>query len=184
MRCVKCNYELLPSFKFCSECGIKLQTVIPSTKKSIPERYLPVIAEYESLTNTKLSELQKLKFIELSPVGQLSVNVSQRRVAAAKLVMESTGDGTYKLDVLEWAKAMYELKDPQANPSVRVWMTSGGDKYHSSRDCKGLVAGQSFASWKGKETYKPQYVPLRNAAWVLGKVPCEVCKPKKWESSP
>jgi hypothetical protein len=181
MNCGECGFKVVTTFNFCPECGNKLQTNMQSTNRSIPERYLPVISEYESLTNTKLSELQKLRFIESPPVGQLSVNVSERRVAAAKQVMKSNSDGTFKLDVLEWAKAMYELKDPQANPSVRVWMTSGGDKYHSSRDCKGLVAGQSFASWKGKETYKPQYVPLRDAAWVLGKVPCEVCKPKKWE---
>lgn len=181
MNCGECGFKVVATFNFCPECGNKLQTITQSTNKSIPDRYLPVIFEYESLTKTKLSELQKLRFIESPPVGQLSVNVSERRVAAAKQVMKSNGDGTYNLDVLEWAKAMYELKDPQANPSLRVWMTSGGDKYHSSRDCKGLVAGQSFASWKGKETYKPQYVPLRDAAWVLGKVPCEVCKPKKWE---
>ena len=181
MNCGQCNTEVTPIFRFCPECGTRLQPSVQMISRAIPDRYLPVIAEYESLTNTKLSDSQKLKFVEAPSVGQLSVNASQRRVAAAKRVMESNGNGTYRLDILEWAKAMSELKDPQANPSVNVWMTSGGDKYHSSRDCKGLVAGQSFASWKGKEIYKPQYVPLRDAAWVLGKAPCDICKPKKWE---
>ena len=90
------------------------------------------------------------------------------------------GDGTYKLDAAQWVNAMYEVEDPKANPTERVWMTAGGERYHTKQDCKALTDGQSFASWKGKETYKPQYVTLKNAAFVLGKLPCEVCKPKPW----
>jgi len=181
MQCKDCQYELSTSYKFCPGCGLDLRKTLNSSISRIPERFLPVIAEYESLTKTKLSESQKLRFIEYPPVGQLSVNASARRVAAAKKILMSNGDGTFKLDVLEWAKSMYELEDPLSKPELRVWMTSGGDKYHSNRECKALAAGQSFASWKGKEIYKPQFVTLKEAAWVYGKVPCEVCKPKKWE---
>ena len=157
-----------------------MQTNTPSPYKAISNRYLSVIADYEALTNTKLSEPQKLQFIEYPEIGQLSVNASERRVAAAKQILVPNGDGTSKLDVLEWVKAMYETENPQANLTERVWTTPGGVKYHRSRDCKGLVAGQSFASWKGKETYKLEFVTLKDAAWISGKSPCEVCKPEKW----
>ena len=148
--------------------------------ENISERFQVVIAEYESFTNTKLSQEQKLRFIKHPSVGQLSVNDSRRRAVAAKKVREPNGQGTFKLDVIEWAKAMYDVADPKASRSPRVWITSGGDRYHKERDCKGLIDGQSFAIWKGKETYRPQFVLLSDAAWILGKLPCEVCKPEAW----
>jgi len=180
MQCSECSYEVISIFKFCPECGTTLQTKTQSPNKAISNRYLSVIADYEALTNTKLSEPQKLQFIEYPEIGQLSVNASERRVAAAKQILVPNGDGTSKLDVLEWVKAMYETENPQANVTERVWTTPGGVKYHRSRDCKGLVAGQSFASWKGKDTYKLEFVTLKDAAWISGKSPCEVCKPEKW----
>ncbi len=181
MQCTDCQHELLSSFKYCPGCGTKLQKSLNSNTTKIPERFVTVIAEYESLTNTKLSESQKLRFIEYPPVGQLSVNAAARRIAAAKKILKPNGDGTFKLDVLEWANSMYQFKDPQANPELRVWMTSGGDRYHRNRECKALAAGQSFAIWKGKEIYKPQFITLKEAAWVFGKIPCEVCKPQPWK---
>lgn len=181
MNCATCKKLVSPSFKFCPECGTKVQAIASAPTKKIPERFLPVIAEYEAFTKTTLSEAEKLRFIEYPPVGKLSVNAAERRIAAAKRVLEPRNDGTFKLDVLEWEKAMYELDDPQANRIERVWITSGGEKYHKDRDCKALIAGQSFANWKGKDTYKPQYVTLKDAAWIQGKVACEICKPKKWK---
>jgi len=180
MRCSSCQNEVVPSFKYCPECGTKLEANQDASAASISERFLAVIAEYETLTNTKLSESQKLRFIEDSSVGNLSVNVSERRLTAGKNARIANGDGTYKLDAAQWVNAMYEVEDPKANPTERVWMTAGGERYHTKQDCKALTDGQSFASWKGKETYKPQFVTLKNAAFVLGKLPCEVCKPKPW----
>ena len=148
--------------------------------RAIPERFLVVIEEYESFTCTKLTQEQKLRFIEYPQVGQLSVNDAKRRTIAANQVLEPNGDGTFKLDVLDWAKAMYDVEDPIASHSDRVWITSGGAKYHRNRDCKGLTDGQSFARWKGKDTYRPQFISLKDAAWILGKSPCDVCKPDQW----
>jgi hypothetical protein len=180
MVCKECNFQLSSSFKFCPQCGTKVQP-IPATKvKSIPDRFQDVIAEYESFTNTKLSHEQQMRFIEHPSVGQLSVNDSKRRALAAKRVLKPNGQGSFKLDVFEWARAMYDVADPKSSRSARVWITSGGDKYHKERDCKGLIDGQSFAIWKGKETYRPQFVLLSDAAWILGKHPCEVCKPEEW----
>jgi len=169
-----------PDFKYCPECGIKAPIVQALPILSLPDRFLAVIAEYETLTNTKLPDPQKLRFIEDSSVGILSVNVSERRLTAGKNARIANGNGTYKLDAAQWVDAMYEVEDPKANPTERVWMTAGGERYHTKQDCKALTDGQSFTSWKGKETYKPQFVTLKNAAFVLGKLPCEVCKPKPW----
>jgi len=180
MVCKECNFQLTSSFNYCPECGTKLQLIPVAMQKAIPDRFQAVIAEYELFTNTKLSQEQKMRFIEHPSVGQLSVNDSKRRAVAAKQVLISNGQGSYKLDVFEWARAMYEVADPKASRSARVWITSGGEKYHKERDCKGLVDGQSFAIWKGKETYRPQFVLLSDAAWILGKFPCEVCKPEEW----
>ncbi len=181
MNCGTCKKLLSPKYKFCPECGTQVVVPVSDPVKRIPERFLSVIAEYEFFTKTKLSESEKLRFIEYPPVGKLSVNASERRVAAAQRVLVPRNDGTFKLDVLEWEKAMYDIDDPQANRIERVWITSGGEKYHKDRDCKALAAGQSFARWKGKDTYKPQYITLRDAAWIMGKIPCEICKPKIWK---
>jgi len=180
MQCKQCDTQVFPEYKFCPECGAKLEAIAPIPKKTIPERFLPVIEEYEFFTHTKLTQEQKLRFIESTPVGRLSMNDAKRRSTAAKQVLSANSDGTFKLDVLEWAKAMYDFEDPQASSSARVWITSGGEKYHKVQTCKGLIDGQSFASWKGKETYRPQFISLKDAAWILGKSPCDVCKPEKW----
>ena len=111
----------------------------------------------------------------------MSLNHNQRRVDAVKRVLVPNGDGTFDLNVHEWSQAMYKLKNPQVTSTERVWTTPGGEKYHRSRDCRALLAGQSFASSKGKDTYKPEFLTLRDAAWRLGKKPCEICKPKKWK---
>ena len=178
MVCKECKSQISTQFKYCPECGTKVQ--LTQMPKTIPDRFIAVIQEYETFTNTKLSYEQKLRFIDHPSVGQLSVNDAKRRAQAAKIVLKPSGDGTFKLDVFEWARAMYDFKDPKSSRSERVWITARGDKYHRKRDCKGLTDGQSFAMWKGKETYQPQYVPLSDAAWILGKLPCEVCKPEEW----
>lgn len=180
MQCGQCKTQMSPSFKYCPECGVKAQSVIGVASKPIPERFLVVIEEYESLTCKKLTQEQKLRFIEYPQVGQLSVNESKRRTIAARQVLVPNGDGTFKLDILEWVKALYEVQDPNTSHGDRVWITPGGTKYHRNRDCKGLTDGQSFARWKGKETYRPQFISLKDAAWLLGKTPCDVCKPDQW----
>ena len=180
MQCSQCQTQMSSTFKYCPECGIRVQSAVAHPNKTIPERFCVLIEEYESLTRTKLTQDQKLRFIEYPQVGQLSVNDSQRRLTAAKQVLISNGDGTFKLDVLEWAKAMYDVEDPMASYTERVWITSGGEKYHRSRECRGLVDGQSYATWKGKDTYRPQFISIKDASWILGKLPCDVCKPEKW----
>jgi hypothetical protein len=182
MQCTQCETQISPDFKYCPECGSKTQSVAVVPEKTIPDRFLVLIEEYETLTFTKLTQEQKMRFIEHPSVGQLSVNDSRRRSVAAKQVLIPNGDGTFRLDVFEWAKAMYEVEDPKASHNDRVWITTGGEKYHRNRDCKGLVDGQSFAKWKGKDTYRPQFVSLKDAAWIIGKLPCEVCKPEKWSN--
>lgn len=157
-----------------------MESISVPKEHTIPDRFLEVISEYESFTKTKLSQDQKMRFIQHPSVGQLSVNDSKRRTLAAKQVIKPNGQNTFKLDVFEWAQAMYDVADPKATRSERVWITAGGDRYHKQRDCKGLIDGQSFAIWKGKETYRPQFVLLSDAAWILGKLPCEVCKPEEW----
>ena len=93
MQCNQCDTEVFPDYKFCPECGAKLEAIAPIPKKTIPERFLPVIEEYEFFTHTKLTQEQKLRFIESTPVGRLSMNDAKRRSTAAKQVLSANGDG-------------------------------------------------------------------------------------------
>ena len=181
MKCCACSYEAAPTSKFCLKCETVLNNDTQVPSKDIPARFLPVMAEYEEFTITKLSPSQKLEFIKDVSVGKLSLNDKQRRLNALKRVLVPKGDGTFDLNVHEWSQAMYNLRDPQVTSTARVWTTPGGEKYHMSRDCRALLAGQSFASSKGKDTYKPEFLTLRDASWRLGKTPCDICKPKKWK---
>lgn len=180
MKCKKCELFFPASAKFCMECGTKLVSEVAET--NIPERFLPVMSDYERLTGNVLTDELKVKFIEFSAVGRLSMNSSERRMAAGLKVRLLMPDGKFELNLEDWSDAMYQIENPRSKQGIRVWVTSGGSKYHKSQDCRGLSDGQSFARWKGKDTYKPEFVLLRDAAWISGRLPCDICKPPKWES--
>lgn len=179
MKCSKCEIFYPIQAKYCMECGTKLSSPIEVAK--IPERFLPVISEYEKLTGNLLTPDLKTQFIQFPAVGRLSMNTSERRMAAGLKVRVLKSTGKYELNLELWADTMYQIENPRSQEHVRVWITSGGSKYHKSQDCKGLSEGQSFARWKGKDTYKPEFVLLRDAAWISGRQACEVCKPQIWK---
>lgn len=181
MKCEKCDLFYPKPAKFCMECGTKLVSHVVETK--IPERFLPVIADYEKLTGNILSNELRVQFIQFPAVGRLSMNPSERRMAAGRNVRVLKPGGKYELNLENWSDAMYQIENPRNQQGIRVWITSGGSKYHKSQDCRGLSEGQSFARWKGKDTYKPEFVLLRDAAWISDRQPCDVCKPPKWEKN-
>jgi predicted nucleic acid-binding Zn-ribbon protein len=179
MKCTNCEIFFPESAKFCMECGTKLMAPVLETK--IPERFLSVISDFEKLTGNQLTTELRVQFIQFPAVGRLSMNSSERRMAAGRNVRVLKSDGKYELNLENWSDAMYQIENPRSQQGVRVWTTSGGTKYHKTQDCRALSEGQSFARWKGKDTYKPEFVLLRDAAWISYRLPCEVCKPPKWE---
>jgi hypothetical protein len=179
MQCTSCQFEMIPESNFCSQCGTKVVVSEEIRESQIAERHLQVIYDYEKLTNTNLSNAERIRFIDSSQIGLLSVNDSSRRLEAGKSARRKNSDGTFTLKVVDWVNAMYEIRDPQTKTESRVWITTGGMKYHADRECSGLLGGQKFAQWKGKDTYRPQFVTLKYASWVLGKFPCDVCNPAK-----
>ena len=179
MKCTKCELFYPENAKYCMECGTKLTS--PVVELKIPDRFLPVISEYEKLTGNVLTPELKSQFIQFPAVGRLSMNTSERRMASGLKVRVLKANGKYELNLELWADTMYQIENPRSQEHVRVWITSGGSKYHKSQDCKGLSEGQSFARWKGKDTYKPEFVLLRDAAWISDRLPCDVCKPQIWK---
>ena len=180
MKCSGCSSELKDNFNFCPVCGKSVQLTQPSPLiplQEIPERYLVVAKEFEELTNLKLTQDQLLRFAQLDEVWKLSVNDSERRKKAGEKVRIKNADGTYVLHIGTWLSEMYDTPDATNETTSRVWITPGGIKYHTSRDCKGLSDGQAYASWKGKDTYNPQFVTRKDAQWFHGKKACDVCKP-------
>jgi hypothetical protein len=180
MKCKGCELFYPESAKFCMECGTKLVSSVAEAK--ISERFLPVISDFEKLTGNVLTNEFRVQFIQFPAVGRLSMNSPERRMAAGLNVRVPKPDGKYELNLEKWSDAMYQIENPRSKQGIRVWITSGGTKYHKSQDCRGLSEGQSFARWKGKDTYKPEFVLLRDAAWISGRPPCDICKPPKWES--
>ena len=179
MKCAKCELFYPERAKYCMECGTELISPVDDLK--IPERFLPVISEYEKLTGNSLTPTLKSQFIQFPAVGRLSMNTSERRMVAGLKVRVQKANGKFELNLENWADAMYEIDNPRSQENIRVWITSGGCKYHKPQDCRGLSEGQSFARWKGKDTYKPEFVLLRDAAWISDRRPCDVCKPQIWK---
>lgn len=152
-----------------------------SREVKIAERFLLLANDYRDLTGHILDgEVLKI-FLEHPSVGRLSVIERSRRLRAGKQIRRSLGEKKYSLDLSAWLEAVYE--DPALDSNSRVWITDKGSKYHGSRDCKGMRDGQEYARWRGKDTYNPQFVPIRTASFVLGLTPCLVCKPKRYDGN-
>lgn len=183
MNCLNCNNENLSSWKYCPHCGVLKQESTPPTKpklksSAIPERFLNLAEAYFELTGLKLEGDILENFINHPKAGRLSVIENERRLKAGKKVRKPLSNGKYSLSMDAWLDEIYD--NPQPLPINRVWITSGGAKYHVTEDCPGIKAGQNFAQAKGKDTYKPQFVLLRDAAFVNEFKPCEICKPPKY----
>lgn len=183
--CIKCDYELLSIWKYCPECGTLRQhagnkTVSIQTDNAykIPERFRILINEYQQLTGHILNDEVLKLFLEHPNIGKLSVIDSDRRYRAGNEVRKHLSDKKYSLDLDEWLDCIYD--NPIPRQQNRVWITTGGAKYHSKQECSALTSGQNYAQAKGKETYKPQFVLLRDAAFVNEYKPCEICKPPKY----
>jgi hypothetical protein len=180
LQCIGCSLELKPEFSFCPKCGKRAQSIevlisLPASK--VPDRYLVVIREFETLTNTKLTQEEIVQFAELPAVGALSVNESSRRMKSGSKIRTKNEDGTFDLNIFTWLQELYETPNEDHEVQGRVWITTKGGAYHSTRDCRGLVGGQHWAASRGLETYKPQFVTYRDAQHRLGYTPCEICKP-------
>ena len=182
MICSSCSNEVLNSWHFCPHCGSSLknslkQTKIietPRTSTEVPQRFLDLIEDYESLTGSKVSTEIIQDFLSHAAVRKLSVIERIRRMKSGRQARKQVGKGLFSLDLDKWLNHIYD--NPETNVT-RVWLTMKGDKYHLQRDCKGLRDGQNYAKFFGKDTYNPQFLELRYVAFVLGKVPCAVCKP-------
>jgi hypothetical protein len=167
--------------------GVRKVSINPSQEVSenketrIAERFLLLANDYKSLTGHTLEGQVLKSFVEHPASARLSIIDGARRLKAGKACRKSLGDGKYSLDLALWLEAVYDVREEVI--TSRVWITDGGSKYHSSRDCKGMRDGQEYARWKGKETYNPQFIQIRRAAFVLGLTPCLVCKPSKYEGS-
>jgi hypothetical protein len=177
MRCLKCDFFLDDSFNYCPDCGNSVTAQQTARPEQIPDRFLAVIEEYEKLTKTILDEKARKSFIELPEVRILSVNTSPRRLAAADRLLRATSGSAETLNLLAWVNEMYEVAEPSDNSRRRVWITSGGTRYHKIRDCSGLFDGQVKAANKNRDTFKVQFVALHHAVSVLGRTPCQVCRP-------
>jgi endogenous inhibitor of DNA gyrase (YacG/DUF329 family) len=187
--CASCNATLDDSWFFCPFCGKLCSTLNPpnpavhtnSNDKKIAERFLILANDYRSLTGHALANDVLDEFIKHAASGPLSVVESARRMKAGKNCRKSLGNGKFALDLNEWLESVYEV--PETEKHSRVWITDGGGKYHSSRDCNGMRSGQEFARWKGKDTYNPQFISIRRAAYILGLSPCLVCKPPRFSEN-
>jgi hypothetical protein len=152
-----------------------------SKEVKIAERFLLLANDYRDLTGHILDgEVLKI-FLEHPSVGRLSVIERSRRLRAGKQIRKRLSEKKFSLDLSAWLEAVYE--DPALDSNSRVWITDKGSKYHGSRDCKGMRDGQEYARWRGKDTYNPQFVPIRTASFVLGLTPCLVCKPKRYDGN-
>jgi len=189
-RCADCSSETLSSWKFCPECGAGLETesvmTIPDKLReekkhqAVPDRFAILIEDYSALTGHPLDSTLVSEFISNAQAKTLSVIDRERRVKAGKVVRRNLGGQKYSLDLTAWLDAVYDL--PSDTSVTRVWITTRGERYHLSRDCKALRDGQNYARFFGKDTYNPQFIPIRTAAFVLALIPCAVCKPPHYQN--
>ena len=182
MNCLNCKSEILSSWKYCPECGNKADKIDPPSSlviNKLPERFLNLANDYSKLTGLTLVGVVLESFVAHHLSGQLSVIDSARRLKAGMKVRTPLPNGLFSLNHEDWLSSIYDNPDPVHND--RVWTTSGGAKYHSKQDCKGLSAGQNYARVQGKEIYNPQFVTLRKAAHIDGLQPCAICKPPHYK---
>ena len=181
--CPSCTQQVNTQWNYCANCGVKIQIsseVInnkdtESHTKRIAERFLLLANDYRALTGHVLEGEVLQSFVNHPASGTLSVINAEKRVQAGKKCRISRGGGKYSLDLTQWLEAVYEIHE--APTQSRVWITQGGTKYHTNRECSGITGGQEYARWKGKDTYNPQFIEIRRASFVLGLSPCLVCKP-------
>jgi len=185
--CKECGQGLSDSWLFCPFCGLRIPKVETKSQESeseskerkIAERFILLANDYKELTGHSLDQNVLKAFIAHPASASLSVVESPRRLQAGRSCRKNLGGGKYSLDLALWLEAVYEVQGSESQ--TRVWITYRGTKYHSSRDCKGMIGGQDYARSKGKDTYNPEFIPIRRAAFILGLAPCLVCKPARYE---
>lgn len=106
----------------CNQCGIVNNYQLITMRKVIPQRYLNVMKEYESLTGKSLTDAEKIQFSESQLVGQLSQNASKRRIDSGLAARVSIDNGKFKLELVDWVNAMYDIEDPRAKTYGRRWL--------------------------------------------------------------
>lgn len=183
--CQKCQAEMLSAWNFCPECGtqraiaVVLKDETPQAQpKELPQRFQELLEDYANLTGNRPEGIVREEFLANQTSSILSVIDRDRRIKAGKKCRINLGSNKYRLDLEIWLDTIYS--NPDGSSVSRVWITSRGMKYHLGRDCRGIEDGQSYARARGKDTYNPQFVPIRRAAFILGLSPCSVCKPPKF----
>ena len=122
LKCQACGFVDEIHAPSCDERGVVNDNHLATKRKVIPERYLNVIKEYESLTGKSLTDTEKIQFSESQLVGQLSQNASKRRVESGIATRVSIENGKFKLDLVDWVNAMYDIEDPRAKAYGRRWL--------------------------------------------------------------
>ena len=182
VNCKSCLEEVLSSWIFCPRCGIKLLNIPApiseppdSPVRRISDRFKELIEDYEHLTGSTLNESTIEDFLKHPAVGSLSVIDRERRLKSGTQIRQELKKGLFAINLQAWLDHIYD--HPLKASAARVWITTKGDKYHLDRNCRGLISGQNYARFFGKDTYNPQFEEIHYAAFVLGKSPCIVCKP-------
>lgn len=132
--------------------------------------------DYQHLIRHALDSSILEDFYKNPLVGQLSVIPRERRIHAGEKIRIKLSNGKFRLDLSEWLTAIYDT--PSSDALTRVWTTSGGETFHSNRECRGISGGQNYSRSRGKETYTPQFVTIREARHIRDLRPCSICKPK------
>ena len=187
--CASCTQQVDTEWNYCANCGVKIQisSEVFNNKdtenhtKRITERFLLLANDYRALTGHVLEGEVLQSFVNHPASGTLSVINADKRMQAGRKCRISLGGGKFSLDLTHWLEAVYELHE--APFQSRVWITQGGTKYHTNRECSGITGGQEYARWKGKDTYNPQFIEIRRASFVLGLSPCLVCKPPVYRNN-
>lgn len=123
MQCKTCGFVNEIDVNVCNKCRVVSDFALTTIRKVIPQRYLSVIKEYESLTGKSLTDTEKIQFSESQLVGQLSQNASKRRVESGMATRVSIENGRFRLDLVDWVNAMYDIEDPRAKTHGRWWLT-------------------------------------------------------------
>ena len=187
--CPSCTQQIDTKWNYCANCGDRIEISFEVIKnkdadnntRRITERFLLLANDYRALTGHVLECEVLQSFVNHPASGTLSVINTEKRMQAGRKCRKSLGRGKYSLDLTHWLEAVYEIHE--APIQSRVWITQGGTKYHTNRECSGITGGQEYARWKGKDTYNPQFIEIRRASFVLGLSPCLVCKPPVYRNN-